>query len=125
MQIVYEISVDRIILQSNGSFCCLHARISRNLFGNYSLDLYTIYHFILHIILEIPNFKRTAYPLSNHERIYPSIHDPDPVFRPSPVSLAYARVLHPFLDFLPFVSAQDRQPRFLLETHKNTKNINK
>ena len=60
MQILYEISEDRIILRINGPIYCLHARINLNLFGNYSLDLYTVYHFILHIILEIPNFKRTA-----------------------------------------------------------------
>ena len=60
MQILYEISEDRIILRINGSIYCLHALINLNLFGNYSLDLYTVYHFILHIILEIPNFKRTA-----------------------------------------------------------------
>ena len=103
MQIFYEISEDRIILKGNGSIYCLHARINLYILGNYSLDLYTVYHFILHISLEIPNFKRTAYLLSNHECIYPSINDPDPVFIPSPGSTAYARVLHLFFNFLPSI----------------------
>ena len=103
MQILFKISEDRIILKINGSIYCIHARINLNLFENYSLDLYTVYHFILQIILEIPNFKQTAYPLSNYECIYPSINDPDPVFRPSPGSTAYARVLHLFFNFLPSI----------------------
>ena len=65
MQMLYEISEVRIILKSNGSIYCIHARINLYILGKYSLDLYTVYHFILQIILETPNYKRTAYLLSN------------------------------------------------------------
>ena len=61
-------------------------------YATHTLDIRSVR---LHKLRESISDCLSSY-LSHHECIYPSINDPDSVFRPSPESVVYARVLHHF-----------------------------